>query len=85
MEFIKVLSRNEIQMRVWERGGGITLACGSGACASTVASNLKGLVDSKVSVQLPGGVLEVEWEGQGNPVIAKAPAEVTFKGSWALE
>ena len=63
VEFIKVLSRNEINLDVWERGCAITLACGTGACASVVACILNGLCDKEVKVNLPGGQLVIEWEG----------------------
>lgn len=63
VEFVKIISRGEIQVDVWERGCGITLACGTGACASVVTGVLKGLLDSKVRVNLPGGALEIEYNG----------------------
>lgn len=63
VEFIKIVSRNEINLDVWERGCGITLACGTGACASVVASILNGLCDNTVKVNLPGGQLLIEWNG----------------------
>ncbi len=63
VEFVKILSRNEINLDVWERGCGITLACGTGACASVVAAILNNLCDHKVKVNLPGGSLEIEWKG----------------------
>lgn len=63
VEFVKVKSRSEIDVAVWERGCGITLACGTGACASVVAAILNDLCDKKVNVNLPGGVLTIEWAG----------------------
>jgi len=63
VEFIKIISRNEIHLDVWERGCGITLACGTGACASVVAGILNNLLDEKVKVNLPGGALYIEWGG----------------------
>lgn len=63
VEFIKILSRSEINLDVWERGCGITLACGTGACASVCAGILNGLLDNKVKVNLPGGSLIIEWAG----------------------
>ena len=63
VEFVKVKSRNEIDVAVWERGCGITLACGTGACASVVAAILNGHCDNKVKVNLPGGTLTIEWAG----------------------
>ena len=64
VEFIKILSRDEINLDVWERGCAITLACGTGACASVVAAILNGLCDRIVKVNLPGGQLMIEWEGK---------------------
>lgn len=63
VEFIKILSREEINLDVWERGCGITLACGTGACASVAAGILNGILNKKVKVNLPGGALMIEWEG----------------------
>ena len=63
VEFVKILSSTEIEMRVWERGCGITLACGTGACASVVAGILNNLTQNKVKVNLLGGALIVEWQG----------------------
>lgn len=63
VEFIKILSRNEINLDVWERGCAITLACGTGACASVVSAILNSLCDSQVKVNLPGGQLLIEWQG----------------------
>jgi len=84
VEFIKILSRNEINLDVWERGCGITLACGTGACASVVAGILNNLLDKKVKVNLPGGVLYVEWDGNLNDtdknVYMTGPAEFSFVG-----
>ena len=84
VEFIKIISRNEINLDVWERGCGITLACGTGACASVVAGILNGLLDNKVKVNLPGGVLEIEWEGtKDNPdydVFMLGTADYSFTG-----
>ena len=80
-EVARVLGRGEIEARVWERGVGETLACGSGACAITVAAQLRGHVNGKVDVKLPGGVLEVEWDG-GGEVFLDGPAEIVFTGEW---
>ena len=68
VEFIKILSRSEINLDVWERGCGITLACGTGACASVVAGILNGFLDNKVKVNLPGGQLIIEWNGSKDDV-----------------
>ena len=80
VEFVRVGSHREIEMRVWERGAGETLACGSGACAATVASVLNGFTDRKVDVKLPGGVLQIEWDRDSGHVFMTGPAETVFKG-----
>jgi diaminopimelate epimerase len=80
-EVARVLDRSQIEARVWERGVGETLACGSGACAITVAAQLLGYVDNKVNIKLPGGTLEVEWDGVGE-VFLNGPAETVFTGEW---
>lgn len=71
-------------MRVWERGSGETLACGTGACSSVVASSLNGYTDRKVNVQLLGGNLEIEWK-PNNHVHMTGPAVTVFKGEWIDE
>ena len=78
--FMQVLNRREIRLRVYERGAGETLACGSGACAAVVAGILQGLLDSEVQVALPGGKLQVSWAGEGQPVIMTGPAVTVFEG-----
>lgn len=84
VEFVKILSKKEIILDVWERGCGITLACGTGACASVVAGILNGYLDNKVKVNLPGGALSVEWEGSNSDtyknVYMTGPAEYSFTG-----
>jgi diaminopimelate epimerase len=80
-EFIQVVSRSEIIMRVWERGSGETLACGTGACASVVAGVLAGLLDRNVTVHLTGGDLEIEWAESGE-VYMTGPATEVFSGEW---
>jgi diaminopimelate epimerase len=80
-EFIHVVSRSEVIMRVWERGSGETLACGTGACASVVAGVLAGLLDRKVLVRLTGGDLEIEWAESGE-VYMTGPATEVFSGEW---
>lgn len=84
VEFINVISRNEINLDVWERGCGITLACGTGACASTVAGILNGILDSKVKVNLPGGTLHIEWNGNKDDidkdVFMTGSADLSFTG-----
>lgn len=79
VEFVKVIDRNEIKVKVWERGAGPTLACGTGACASLVASHLKGLTERKASVFLPGGKLLIEWGDMGH-VFMTGPANYIFMG-----
>jgi diaminopimelate epimerase len=78
VEFIHVINRNSIRMRVWERGSIITLACGSGACAAVVVAHRKGLVDRCVDVQLDGGRLTIDWRGDG--VWMTGPAAHVFSG-----
>lgn len=78
-EIARVIDRRRIEARVWERGVGETLACGSGACAITVAARLHDYADDKVEVALPGGKLEVEWDGKGE-VYLTGPAETVFAG-----
>lgn len=81
-EFVKVVDRHTLQMRVWERGSGETLACGTGACAVAVASTLNGLVDEDVpiTVKLLGGDLEILWNRQENLVYMTGPATTVFEG-----
>lgn len=79
VEFIRVDSREELTMKVWERGAGPTLACGTGACASAVAAVLNGKTERKVTVHLPGGDLLIEW-GEDNHVYMTGPATYVFKG-----
>ena len=80
-EVAHVINRQQIEVRVWERGVGETLACGSGACAVAVAARLHGYIDNKVNIKLLGGVLDVEWDGIGE-VFLSGPAEVVFSGEW---
>ena len=82
-EFIQLISRKRIRMRVWERGSGETLACGTGACASVVASILNGFTDRKVCVELKGGELEIEWANDGH-VYMTGPATTVFRGEIEL-
>ncbi len=82
VEFIKVISKNLIVMRVWERGSGETLACGTGACASVVAAILNGLTEPVVTVKLRGGDLTVEWDKSTNHVYMTGPAVEVFRGEW---
>jgi diaminopimelate epimerase len=82
--FMQVISRNEIDLRVFERGVGETLACGTGACAAMVAGRLRNLLDSTVKVNLPGGSLKIEWQGEGQPVLMTGPAASVFHGQIKL-
>lgn len=79
-EFVKVIDRNTVEMRVWERGTGETLACGTGACATAVAGVLNGLTDRKVTVKLLGGDLLIEWDEKSNLIYMTGPAEIVFDG-----
>jgi diaminopimelate epimerase len=81
VEFIEVVSRHRMRMRVWERGSGETQACGSGAAASMVTATLRGRVESPVDVELLGGTLRVEWQ-RGGPVWITGPATYAFEGVW---
>ncbi len=80
-EVANILSRKEVRARVWERGAGETLSCGTGACAIAVAARLHNFVDSPVDVTLPGGTLTVDWDGAGE-VMLSGPAELVFWGEW---
>ena len=80
VQFVHVLSKSEINQRVWERGAGETLASGTGASAAAVAAMLKGLVDDKVTVHLRGGDLIIEWAGEGKSVFMTGPATTVFEG-----
>ncbi|MBQ6391751.1 MAG: diaminopimelate epimerase [Eggerthellaceae bacterium] len=79
-EFVQVLSRSEVNMRVWERGTGETLACGTGACASAVACILNGLTDDEVTVHLLGGDLHIRWDRRCDQVFMTGPAATVFEG-----
>ena len=80
VEFIEIVDKNHIKMRVWERGAGETLACGTGACASAVACCLNGLTQNNVQVELLGGILEIEWNKEDNHVYMTGPAVTVFEG-----
>ncbi len=80
-EVARVLGRDRIETRVWERGVGLTLACGSGASAVLVAARLQNLVDDRAELQQPGGTLTLEWDGRGE-VYLTGPAEEVFEGEW---
>lgn len=78
--FLQVLDRAHVKLRVWERGAGETLACGTGACAAVVAGIRLGQLDARVDVQTRGGVLTIEWAGEGRPVFMTGPATTVFQG-----
>ncbi len=82
--FMQVLDRHAIRLRVWERGVGETLACGTGACAAAVAGILRGALDSPVAVHTRGGELRIAWAGAGRPVLMTGPAEAVFDGEIEL-
>jgi diaminopimelate epimerase len=81
VEFARVLSRDEIEIRIWERGAGHTLSSGTGSCAAAVAAALNGLTDRRVNVQTEGGELRVVWRDDGSVALA-ASAEVIYEGRW---
>ena len=83
-EFIRVADRKNLYMRVWERGTGETLACGTGACASAVATMLNGLCDRSVTIHLLGGDLQIEWDAGENVVYMTGPAVTVFTGDYPL-
>jgi diaminopimelate epimerase len=83
VEFIQVLGQDEINFRVWERGAGPTLACGTGASAAVVAGALNGRLNRKTTVHLPGGDLQIDWREDGN-VYMTGPAEVVFIGKYGM-
>lgn len=82
--FMQIVSRNEINLRVYERGAGETLACGTGACAAVVSGIVRGLLDQQVITHLPGGSLTIEWRGEGHPVMMTGPATNVFEGQIQL-
>jgi len=82
--YMQVVDRAKIRLRVWERGAGETLACGTGACAAVVAGIHRGMLDSPVVVQTRGGVLTVAWNGEGARVTMTGPAVTVFEGEWRV-
>lgn len=82
--FMQVVTRDCIRLRVFERGAGETLACGTGACAAVVAGCIQGLLDDNVTVDLRGGQLQIQWQGEGQPVWMTGPAETVFRGTLRL-
>jgi diaminopimelate epimerase len=83
--YLQVVDRTQARVRVWERGAGETLACGTGACAAVVAGRLRGLLDENVAVQVRGGTLRIRWRGEGEPVWMTGPAVSVFEGQIDLE
>lgn len=84
VEFVAPLGPNRLRMRVWERGAGITLACGTGACAAAVAANLRGLAGRKVTIVLDGGELDIEWRESDGHVLMTGPVRFSFAGEVSL-
>ena len=82
--FMELVSANEIRLRVFERGAGETMACGTGACAAAVVGIAQGKLRDRVKVHLPGGTLQIAWKGPGNPVFMTGPAEHVFDGEIEL-
>ncbi|WCP66996.1 diaminopimelate epimerase [Vibrio tubiashii] len=78
--FMQIVSRNEVNLRVYERGAGETQACGSGACGAVAVGVVQGLLDEKVTVNLPGGSLKIAWQGEGKPLYMTGPATHVFDG-----
>lgn len=79
-EFVEVLDESTVLMRVWERGTGETLACGTGACATVAACVLNGLTKERVTVKLLGGTLEIFWDREADLIYMTGPAEIVFEG-----
>ena len=84
ISFMQICATNHIRLRVYERGAGETLACGSGACAAVVSGRLRGLLGEQVKVDLPGGQLMIEWQGETTPVFLSGPARFVFEGTITL-
>lgn len=82
--FLQILDDKHVRLRVFERGVGETLACGSGACAAVAVGRVRGWLDERVSVALPGGKLEVEWNGEGEPIWLSGPTQRSFEGEFEL-
>ena len=82
--YLQVLARDRVRLRVWERGAGETLACGTGACAAVVAGIRCGRLDARVDVEARGGLLTIEWSGGANHVFMTGPAETVFEGEIEL-
>ncbi|HET7768354.1 MAG TPA: diaminopimelate epimerase, partial [Chloroflexota bacterium] len=84
VEFVQALAPDRLRVRVWERGAGATQACGTGACAAHVAARLHGLATERATLALPGGLLDLEWPGEGHQVKLTGPAVHVFDGTWPL-
>jgi diaminopimelate epimerase len=84
VEFVSSLRPGRLRMRVWERGVGVTLACGTGACAAIAAAQRRGLCGKSVEVVLDGGTLTLDWAGEGSPIFMTGPTSVSFQGELAL-
>jgi diaminopimelate epimerase len=80
--YMQVVDRDTIRLRVWERGAGETLACGTGACAAVVAGIRRGLLNASVRVVTRGGELRIAWQGEGTPVVMTGPAATVYEGEW---
>ena len=83
-EFVKVLDKNHVEMRVWERGSGETLACGTGSCATVAACVLNGLTDTSVTVKLLGGELLIEWDREADLIYMTGPAATVYEGEYII-
>jgi diaminopimelate epimerase len=83
-EIVNVVSQNQLEIRVWERGAGETMACGTGACAAAVIAQLKKYIGREVDIKLLGGTLKIEWDGTGE-VLLGGDAELVFTGNWESE
>lgn len=83
-EFVRVIDRNHVEMRVWERGSGETLACGTGSCATVAACVLNGLTDNVVTVKLLGGELLIEWDREADLMYMTGPASIVYEGEYII-
>jgi diaminopimelate epimerase len=83
--YLQAIDRHRLRLRVWERGSGETLSCGTGACAAGVTAIVRKLADSPLQVETRGGTLTISWNGGDNPVIMKGPAQAVFEGTLELE
>ncbi|MFL2756012.1 MAG: diaminopimelate epimerase, partial [Dehalococcoidia bacterium] len=81
-EIANILSPDHVKARVWERGSGLTMACGTGACAIAVVAHLSGFTGTKINLDMPGGTLNLQWNGSGSSVMMRGPVETSFHGEW---